>query len=180
MTCILLSRAIGGVFVDVVLREEHAAEMEIAEHPVERGAKISDHAWRKPYSVTLESVIDETRAMSSYEALLGVQKTAEPFDLMTGLKVYENMLVKRLTPTRDLDHARVLYFTADLQEVIIVSTQSGATLDGGGAISDATLNGNASSSDTAKSVINRGQVQARTVAPTTTAQTSLLETLATQ
>lgn len=152
MTCILLSRSIGGIFVDVVISEEHTASMEIAEHPVESGAKISDHAWRMPYSVTLESVIASDRAVPSYQALLSLQGKAEPFALITGLKVYSNMLVKEITATRDREHARVLKFTAELQEVIIVDTQaSGATGD--------------TDDDKAKGTTKRGQVSARTSNP---------------
>lgn len=148
MSCIIVSRSIGGVFVDVVISEEHTASMEIAEHPVERGAKISDHAWRTPYNVKLESVIDASRAVAAYQQLLAVQEKAEPFSLVTGLKVYQNMLIKEIVATRDAEHSRVLKFTAELQEVIIVNTESSA---GGGETSD----------DKAKGTTNRGQVSAR-------------------
>jgi hypothetical protein len=152
MSCILLSRAIGGVFVDVVLTEEHVSEMEIADHPIEQGSKVSDHAWLLPYRVTLESVIASDRAVPSYQALLSLQGKAEPFALITGLKVYSNMLVKEITATRDREHARVLKFTAELQEVIIVDTQaSGATGD--------------TDDDKAKGTTKRGQVSARTSTP---------------
>jgi hypothetical protein len=151
MSCILVSRSIGGVFVDVVISEEHTASMEIAEHPVESGAKISDHAWRMPYKVVLESVVDASRAVSSYQQLLAVQERAEAFSLITGLKVYSNMLIKEIVATRDKEHARVLKFTAELQEVIIVNTQSG----GGNSNSSST------DSDSAKSTTSRGQVAAR-------------------
>jgi hypothetical protein len=151
MTCILISRSIGGIFVDVVISEEHTATMEIAEHPVESGAKISDHAWRAPYSVTLESVIGSGRTVASFQALLALQAKAEPFDLVTGLKVYSNMLLKELTATRDAEHSRVLKFTAELQEVIIVNTQ--------------TSSGGETSEDKAKATTKRGQVAARESRP---------------
>ena len=147
MTCILVSRSIGGVFVDVVISEEHESEMEIAEHPVEKGAKVSDHAWRLPYRVTLESAIAGERAVASFEQLLSVQKAAEPFSLVTGLKVYNNMLIKRLTATRDRENARVLKFEAELQEVVIVNTESSGT--------------GSSSEDSAQGTTKRGQVAAR-------------------
>lgn len=146
MTCILVSRSIGGVFVDVVISEEHESEMEIAEHPVEKGAKISDHAWRLPYRVTLESAIAGDRAVASYQQLLAIQAAAEPFSLVTGLKVYNDMLIKRLTVTRDKENARVLKFEAELQEVVIVSTES---------------SGGTSGDDKAQSTTQRGQVAAR-------------------
>lgn len=149
MSCILVSRSIGGVFIDVVISEEHESEMEIADHPVEQGTKISDHAWLLPYTVTLECVVDGARAVAAYQQLLAVQKTAEPFTLITGLKVCQNMMIKKLNPIRDKEHPRVLKFTAELREVQIVSTQT----SGGKGESD---------DDKAKATTNRGQVSART------------------
>lgn len=146
MTCILVSRAIGGVFVDVVISEEHESSMTIAEHPVERGAKISDHAWRERRRVTLEGVVDQSRAVSAYQQLLAVQEQAEPFSLVTGLMVYQNMMIERITVNRDKEYPRVLKFEAECTEVLIVSTES---------------SGGTSSDDKAQSTTNRGQVSAR-------------------
>lgn len=151
MSCILVSRSIGGVFIDVVISEEHESEMSIAEHPVEKGAKISDHAWRERRYVKLEGVVDQSRAMSAYRQLLDAQERAEPFSLVTGLMVYENMLIERITATRDKDHARVLKFEAECREVIIVNTESGSGTAGGD-----------SASDKAQGTTKRGQVSART------------------
>ncbi|HEV7258928.1 MAG TPA: hypothetical protein VGN82_14200 [Bosea sp. (in: a-proteobacteria)] len=147
MSCILVSRSIGGVFVDVVISEEHESEMEIADHPVEQGTKISDHAWLLPYKVILESVVDGPRAVAAFQQLLAVQKAAEPFTLITGLKVCQNMMIQKLNPIRDREHPRVLKFTAELREVRIVSTES---------------SGGTSADDKAQTTTQRGQVSART------------------
>lgn len=148
MSCILVNRAIGGVFVDVVISEEHESSMTIAEHPVERGAKISDHAWQERKRVTMEGVVGAARSVSAYQQLLAVQQTAEPFSLVTGLMVYQDMLIERITVTRDKEHPRVLKFAAELSEVRIVNTESSA--------------GGSSTDDKAQSTTNRGQVAART------------------
>lgn len=184
---VVLSRSIGGIPLDVVMSETHKAEMEIAEHPVERGAKISDHAWRKPYSVEMECVVAAPGAMGAYESLLRLQEDAEPFDLVTGLKVYSNMLIKDLSAKRDKEKARILSFTATLQEVIIVSTSGGGgALSGGGlgafggllggassairsitgGLGSSVLSSAASAVSQAQSLINRGEVQMREVLST--------------
>jgi hypothetical protein len=149
MTCILVSRSIGGVFVDVVISEEHESSMTIAEHPVEKGVKISDHAWRERRRVTLEGVVEQGRAISSYQQLLDVQELAEPFDLVTGLMVYPNMLIERITVNRDKEHARLMKFEAECSEVQIVSTEGAAS----------------SGDDKAQSTTKRGQVAARESSP---------------
>lgn len=126
---VFLSRSIGGIAVDVVINENHTSEVNIPKHPVERGVKVSDHVWRDPYKVELECIIDGPGVMDAYAGLLSVQDEAEPFDFVSGLKVYENMLIEGLYPVRDKDYGRVLKFNATLMEVIIVSPSGPA---GGG------------------------------------------------
>lgn len=126
---VFLARSIGGVAVDVVINESHTSEVNIPKHPVEHGVKVSDHVWRDPYKVELECIIDGPGVMQAYADLLTVQQEAEPFDFVSGLKVYENMLIEGLYPTRDKEFGRVLKFNATLVEVIIVSPSGPA---GGG------------------------------------------------
>jgi hypothetical protein len=126
---VFLSRNLGGIPVDVVINENHTSEVNIPKHPVERGTKISDHVWREPREVEIECIIDGPGIMGAYQSLLDLQEEAEPFDFVTGLLVYENMLVQGLYPIRDKDYGRVLKFNAKLVEVIIVSPSGPA---GGG------------------------------------------------
>lgn len=187
---VFLSRSIGGIPVDVVINESHTSEVNIPKHPVERGVKVSDHVWRDPYKVELECIIDGPGVMQAYADLLTVQQEAEPFDFVSGLKVYENMLIEGLYPTRDKDYGRVLKFNATLVEVIIVSPSGpagggvggvfgiqaggvgpfGGILDLGigpaagrilGATGDAVLDVTATVLDAASAVVQRGEVQAR-------------------
>ena len=118
---VFLSRNLGGITLDVVINENHTSEVNIPKHPVERGVKVSDHVWREPREVEIECIIQGPGLMDAYQALLDLQEEAEPFDFVTGLKVYENMLIEGLYPVRDKEYGRVLKFSASLQEVIIVS-----------------------------------------------------------
>jgi hypothetical protein len=47
-------RSIGDFEAQVVIKERHEDHIEITEHPVERGAVISDHAFIRPAEVTIE------------------------------------------------------------------------------------------------------------------------------
>ena len=152
MQCFLFARSLGGVPIDVVLREAMTTELEIAEHPIERGSPVSDHAWLLPAKIEIEGVVDGPAAIAAYEALLALQEAREPFDFLSGFRLWPNMLLKKLTPTRDSEHGRVLKFEAELQEVIIVSTQE----------SPAAEPGNGGDERNAKP-FRRGQVQARKV-----------------
>lgn len=149
MACVAFTRAIGPVILDVVVSEKHTSEMEVAEHPVERGAKVSDHAWRKAIEVEMEIAVGDG-AIGAYEGLLALQKMAEPFTLVTGLKVYQDMIVTSIEATRDKEHSQILFGTAKLKEIILTSTQAGGST---GDTSDTRAQGQT----------NRGQVQAREV-----------------
>lgn len=163
MSCIILTRDIGGVYVDVVLRESMEAAMEIPQHPVESGAKISDHAWRIPTTASLECVTQDVTG--TYEALFSVMKQAEPFTIVTGFTVLNNMLIEKLAPERDPTTGQVLKFTCNLKEVIRVSSQrtqtNSANGDGNGKSGEPGKGSDARGSSNAK----RGQVQPNQVSP---------------
>jgi hypothetical protein len=158
MSCAILSRELGGIPLDVVVSEDVLSELEIPEHPVEKGAKVSDHAWRKPEVLNLEAVSADT-ATVSYDALKAVQTSAEPFDFLSGFTLHRNMLIQSLNPSRDVTTGRVFSFTAILKEVIIVATQEGPATDGKA--------GGKGGDDRGRATVNRGQVQAVSVSPST-------------
>jgi hypothetical protein len=92
----------------------------------------------KPLKVTLSAGVTDTplvvgtddpfasdagRSRRAYELLTELQKKAEPFDLQTGLKLYENMVCTSIRTSQDKDSSGALLFTAELREVIFVYTQ---------------------------------------------------------
>lgn len=168
MSCILLSRDIGGVFIDVVVSEQHTSEMEIAKHPIERGAEVSDHAWRKGRAVVIEGVVAESRAFDAFSRLHALQDKQALFTLVTGLKVYQNMLCKSIEAERSEDYSRVLKFSASCEEIILVDTQTsrGSGSSAGAGKGNATAG--KSSDVRASTTVNRGSVPASPAsAPTT-------------
>jgi len=132
-------RSIGTLTFDAVFEESHASSLEVTEFPVETGGSISDHAYMKPTQLTISAGVSDVtlrpqsndpyasqagRAARAYELLLVLQKTAEPFDVQTGLKLYKNMVCVNLQSSQDRLTAGALNFTATLREVVIVSTRS--------------------------------------------------------
>lgn len=125
-------RSIGGITLDVTISENHEDTTDITEHPVEKGAAITDHAYPNPATVTIEAGQSDSggasagdrRSVEAYEALLKLQAEREPFDLVTGKRVYSNMLVKSLAVTTDAQTEHVLLVKAELQEIIIATVQA--------------------------------------------------------
>lgn len=151
MACIILPRDIGGIPVDVIVSEEVTSEMEIPEHPVEKGAKVSDHAWRKPEVINIEAA-NADAAQAGYDAFRQVQDAAEPFDFLSGWTLHQSMLIQTLNPTRDVETGQIFNFRCTLKEVIIVETQEGPATKGKA--------GGKGGDERGQSATARGQVQA--------------------
>lgn len=133
-------RAIGIVIPDVVISEKHKDTLEITVHPVEMGAAISDHAYRRPCELTMEvgfsaggSLLDfaDTTCLGlslgmspkeAYQSLLDLQASRIPFDVVTGKRLYSNMLIQALEVTTDRTSENVLMAVLSLREVIITRT----------------------------------------------------------
>lgn len=137
---ILFPRTIGPVKVDAVIKEIIESRLKITEMPVEFGADVTDHAYVEPMRITIEGVIGGGLASSSsggraiavaaWQALKALQRTREPFTLISGLDVHRNILIESLMAERDKDHSMVLKFTADLREIQIVGSAYSAGVAG--------------------------------------------------
>jgi hypothetical protein len=137
MTSIIaFSSIIGPVPIDCIISEKPESTLEITEIAVESGSKITDHAVVMPKKLSLE--IASGNAAATYAALERLQESRVPFTMVTGLKIFTNMLVKGIYPERDATYSKVLKARVDLQEIIIVGTSYVA--DPGG---DTSTRGNA-------------------------------------
>lgn len=134
------SRRIGLIVPSVVISEKHNDTLEITEHPVEVGAAISDHAYRRPSEVVMQvgfagggSLLDflDTTSIGlsaglspkeTYQELLDLQSSRVPFDVVTGKRLYTNMLIRALEVTTDRTSENVLSAVLTLREVIVTST----------------------------------------------------------
>ncbi|MBJ3816661.1 hypothetical protein F9C28_17520 [Shimwellia pseudoproteus] len=141
------SRKIGIIVPSVVVSEKHTDTLEITEHPVEVGAAITDHAYKKPAELVMEvgfsgggSLLDFTNTSSiglslrlspreTYQQLLDLQSLRVPFDVITGKRLYSNMLLKGLEVTTDRTTENVLSAVLTLREVIITSTTTKQVAD---------------------------------------------------
>lgn len=122
-------RNIGGIFPDVVVEEQGRDALIITEHPVERGAAISDHAFKRPVEAEMRCGFSDSNggqgyAAAAYAELLALQDAREPFTVTTGKRTYVNMLIASLGQTTDERTENVLMISVGLKEVIIVDTQT--------------------------------------------------------
>jgi len=134
----LCLRFIGAIPVTIITDEEHQSEIEITNLPVEFGSDITDHAYIKPKTVVLKGMIG-TRGRgivgsfitaAAYQALVAYQKSREPFTLVTGLSIDNNMLIENLTVPRDPENSGILEFRITLKQVLIVGSGFNASTIG--------------------------------------------------
>src|SRR3954471_11352199 len=146
-------RAIGPFEAHVTLRERHQDDLEVVDHPVEQGAQISDHAFKRPPEVVIEcawsdspkpsggigGIIDSIAGVGGvqslitgnsvnqvrdvYDKLRALQSSAELIEVVTGKRTYTNMIVKSLTVETDKDTEPVLRVTVVLRQMLIASVR---------------------------------------------------------
>lgn len=140
---------IGEVRLDAAIREEHVASARVTESPVESGAKVSDHVFLEPESLNIDGVITDTpvylhpasaneddglltvplassgsRAIDAFEALRRLLANREPLTVVTGLHVYNNMVMTNLNVPREPESGLALRFSCELRQVQIVRSQT--------------------------------------------------------
>lgn len=118
-------RAIGPFQATVTLEEVANDELEITQHPVQQGASITDHAYKKPATVNMKVMWSDENAplAETYANLLALQESREPFDVVTGKRAYRNMLIKALGQTNDVQTENILSINLQLQEIFITAVE---------------------------------------------------------
>jgi hypothetical protein len=159
------ARAIGQIYADVTIEENHRDEVIITQHPVEGGGVITDHAYKRPAELEIRCGFSNSTAgyvgyvQEQYRALLALQLARQPFTVYTGKRRYRNMLIRGLSVVTDPHSENILMASVALQEIVIVSTQTTGGQQGG---STAAPGANGDQADPASTggVMNGGSVEA--------------------
>lgn len=142
------------IIAHATIEEHHMDQLEITDHPVQQGATISDHAFKRPAELTLHlgwsnsppqsssltsaglAANEATAAMSVFNGssvdqiksiylqLLGLQAGRTLFNIWTGKRNYKNMLCKTLSTETTYRTENSLPITMVCQEVILVNASS--------------------------------------------------------
>lgn len=142
------SRSIGPLAAQVTIDESHTDSLVITQHPVERGASITDHAFLRPARLvincawsnstfsSLVSLLGEAVdlfkgnsytgglnfSQEIYQRLLALQASRELLTIVTGKRTYRNMLIETIAVDTDKKTEHALFCTLFCQHVIIVDT----------------------------------------------------------
>ena len=129
-----VEKQIGDIVIDVFISETHTRNAQITEYPVEDGVNISDHRHKNPLELEIEGLISEAsiidkiggskaRVLDGYEQLKDVYDKNELISVVTGIEVYENMLISNFSIDRDKNTGGGLFFKMTLMQVNIVELQ---------------------------------------------------------
>jgi hypothetical protein len=131
----------------VTIEEDHDDELIITQHPVEFGAIISDHAYKKPAEVRIrcawnnsgshfqthgvvgsyeQPVISgyEGYSRAIYDQILALQESRVTFSVITGKRIYNDMLVASIRVHTAPGSEYSLLADISLREIILVATKT--------------------------------------------------------
>ena len=124
--------ASGVIEAQVVVDEDHEDDLQITEHPVQMGVVIHDHAFKRPATVRCRMGWSNGYAFDTdwgnvrtvYDKILRLQARRIPFNVYTGKRVYENMLVAALRTHTDQKLEYTLMADVEFREIVLVGTSS--------------------------------------------------------
>lgn len=134
-TFALISRPgtmIGDIVPHVTIEEIYRDTVITTDHPVEKGAAVTDHAFRRPPTLEIRCGWSNSTAQSSgyvaqvYEQLLALQEESreDPIDVYTPRRFYDNMVMNEVQAVRDPNTNSVLACSVSLRKIIIVESQA--------------------------------------------------------
>ncbi|MGH8709741.1 MAG: phage baseplate protein [Burkholderiales bacterium] len=116
-------RSMGPFDIYLTLEEIATDQMEITQHPVQRGKAVTDHAYPQPAALALrlQFAPEEEESLSEkYEALRTLQSERIPFDVTIGKRVYTDMLIQALVQQTDYLTETVLFIQIALLQITFV------------------------------------------------------------
>lgn len=131
----------GGVSVlfDATIAEEPHDSAKVPDHPLEDGTSIAEHYQRMPTTLNLTAEMTDTpiwdedpepnRAVNAYDVLMGYMDRAELVTVVTGLRVYESMVVVDVAPKHDLTTGQSIEFAVSLKQIKRVTPEFVRALD---------------------------------------------------
>lgn len=122
---------VGAVFLDAVVQEDHSYNNRVSNFPIEDGTFISDHVITEPLTVRISGIVSDTplnifagfnRSVDSFNRLVRIVENKEIITVVTGIKVYTQMVITSLNVPRNIETGQSLTFNIELQKLIIDDT----------------------------------------------------------
>ena len=123
------SKTTQSLTLDACVKEEVQFDLEVTDHPVERGVNVTDHARPKPKEFTIEGVMTDTPPAGArpfyhqgvFNDLLDVQENAFLLTVYCDLGTWNNLVLYSLKAPRDKETGESLRFEGKLKQVRFVT-----------------------------------------------------------
>lgn len=123
-------RSFGTIVPDIVLQEVGTDNVQKTQHPVEQGAAVVDHAFVVPAKLLMRCGFSNSTAgyvgyvQEMYAQILALKNALEPVNVVTGKRLYSNMLIVGLTQVTDQESENALMIVVSFEELPTASTQT--------------------------------------------------------
>ncbi len=112
----------------VTINENSIDSIEITQQPVQQGASIGDHAFKKPNTLSLTLLFSPTLTTSLstiYQNLLNLENSFTLVTVTTPKRTYLNMLITAVGVTTDKHSENTMSVNVSFQNIVIVPLQVG-------------------------------------------------------
>lgn len=129
--------SIESIVLDVLISESHDRSATVTENPVEDGTVFNDHISSNPVTLSIEGFITnssislfrnlnnliapDSRVNTIFDSLLFLFEEKLLVQVVTNLKVYENMAIENLSIPKDAESGDAFSFSMDLKQITKVS-----------------------------------------------------------
>ncbi|VVD75642.1 hypothetical protein PAQ31011_00856 [Pandoraea aquatica] len=143
----IIPKSLDEIRIGVTIEETYTDDLMFTQFPVEKGAPITDHAYKSPPKVVIKcgwsnadyAALKASGAVSQfpqgsttqsgyidtvYSQLLALQASRRPFRAVTSRRNYDAMLLTSLSVTHNDKTSEALMLTATLQQLRIVETRA--------------------------------------------------------
>lgn len=123
--------SVSSVVLDAVISEDHQYNSRVTSYPVENGLNISDHIINEPEILSITGVVSDTplsflapfnRSVNAFNALVEIHNRRERISVVTGIKVYDDMVITSLNVPRNVQSGQSLTFSIELQKMLLDSS----------------------------------------------------------
>lgn len=128
--------SIGSITLDATILESHEYSAEVTNHPIETGGFVTDHIYENPRIVSIEGHITDSpvvfftdlggiskRSVEAHDQLVALYQSRNIVSVVTGLKIYSDMVIENLTFPKNQQTGRKLEFRAQFKEIKTAQSQ---------------------------------------------------------
>lgn len=119
---------VGGVTLDATISEDHEFNSRVTNFPVEDGSIISDHIIKEPETLQITGIVTDTplailaafnRSIDAFNRLIQIYENRERISVVTGIRVYTDMVMTSLQVPRNVQTGQSLTFVIELQKIFL-------------------------------------------------------------